>query len=176
MDLTPLVDRLRRELLVAAEAGGDEARAVAERLTAPLESSIRLALLSALSAAAEEITTQLAPGSVDVRLRGEDLGFVLTPPPVAPDDVPDAGPDTRGDTLSSASAPADDDAATARITLRLPDALKARIEEAAGTAGTSVNTWLIRALTDAVDNPGRAGQDRRRGRWTGGQHFAGWVR
>ncbi len=80
MDLAPYVDQLRRELLVAAEAGGDEARTVAERLTAPLESSLRLALLSSLSAAAEEITSQLAPGSLDVRLRGQDIGFVVTPP------------------------------------------------------------------------------------------------
>src|SRR5689334_5534899 len=37
MDLTPYVDALRRELAVAAEAGGEDARELAERLTAPLE-------------------------------------------------------------------------------------------------------------------------------------------
>src|ERR687889_2060577 len=84
MDLTPFVDQLRRDLLTAADAGGEEARALAERLTAPLESSVRLALLSALSQAAEEITGQLAPGTVDVRLRGSDLGFAVTHPPAEP--------------------------------------------------------------------------------------------
>ena len=84
MDLTPFVDQLRRDLLTAADAGGEEARALAERLTAPLESSVRLALLSALSQAAEEITGQLAPGAVDVRLRGSDLGFAVTHPPAEP--------------------------------------------------------------------------------------------
>ena len=84
MDLTPYVEQLRRELVASAEVGGDEARALAERLTAPLESSLRLALLSALSTAAEEITSQLAPGAVDVRLRGGDLGFVVTAPPRRP--------------------------------------------------------------------------------------------
>ncbi|MFI5100819.1 MAG: hypothetical protein ACHQE5_09960, partial [Actinomycetes bacterium] len=64
MDLTPYVESLREELAVAAEAGGDEARALAERLTAPLESAARLALLEALSEAAGEITRELAPGSV----------------------------------------------------------------------------------------------------------------
>ena len=43
MDLTPYVDKLREELAVAAEAGGEEARALAERLTAPLDSAVRLA-------------------------------------------------------------------------------------------------------------------------------------
>src|SRR5688572_24560668 len=91
MDLSPFVDQLRSELLAAAEVGGEEARLLAERLTAPLEASLRLALLSALSTAAEEITSQLAPGAVDVRLRGGDLGFVVTVPPSQ-----DQGSDDRG--------------------------------------------------------------------------------
>ena len=81
MDLTPYVDTIRRDLAVAAEAGGDEARELAERLTAPLESAIRLTMLNVLSAAMDEITRELAPGSVDVRLRGLDPDFVVTPPP-----------------------------------------------------------------------------------------------
>src|SRR3954462_360071 len=81
MDLTPYVEQLRRELVASAEVGGDEARALPERLTAPRGASLRLALLSALSGAAEEIPSQLAPGAVDVRLRGGDLGFVVTAPP-----------------------------------------------------------------------------------------------
>src|SRR3954471_1815022 len=65
MDLTPHVEQIRGQLAVAAEAGGDDARALAERLTAPLESAVRLTLLDALSAAADEITRDLAPGSVE---------------------------------------------------------------------------------------------------------------
>ena len=80
MDLTPYVDSLRRELAVAAEAGGDEARELAERLTAPLESATRLTMLNVLSAAMDEVTRELAPGSVDVRLRGLDPDFVVTRP------------------------------------------------------------------------------------------------
>src|SRR3954468_17825845 len=92
-DFSPYVEQLRRELVASAELGGDEARALAERLTGPLEASLRLALLSALSAAAEEITSQLAPGSVDVRLRGGDLGFVVTPAPAPePADEPEPAP------------------------------------------------------------------------------------
>ena len=81
MDLTPYVENLRRELAVAADAGGEDARALAERLTAPLESAIRLMLLDALSAAADEITRELAPGSVELRLRAGEPEFVVTPAP-----------------------------------------------------------------------------------------------
>lgn len=97
MDLTPYVDNLRHELAVAAEAGGEDAKALADRLTAPLESAVRLTLLDALSAAAAEITRDLAPpGSVDLRLRGREPEFVVAPaisepvpaPPVEEDPTP----------------------------------------------------------------------------------------
>ena len=78
MDLQPYVDGVRHELGVAAAAGGADAQALAERLTAPLDSAIRLALLEALSDAASEITRELAPGSVDVRLRGREPEFVVS--------------------------------------------------------------------------------------------------
>jgi hypothetical protein len=171
VDFSPYVDQLRRELVASAELGGDEARALAERLTGPLEASLRLALLSALSAAAEEITSQLAPGSVDVRLRGGDIGFVVTPAP---------GPEPHHDEPEPAPAPppaADgDDAATARITLRVPEQLKARIEDAAGREGFSVNTWLVRAVSQGLDAApsGRATDSRRSRKY--GQQYSGWVR
>ena len=75
------VEKLRDELAVAAAAGGEDARELAERLTAPLEAAVRLMLLDALSAAADEITRGLAPGSVELRLRSGEPGFVVTPAP-----------------------------------------------------------------------------------------------
>jgi len=170
MDLTPFVDQLRRDLLTAADAGGEEARALAERLTAPLESSVRLALLSALSQAAEEITGQLAPGTVDVRLRGSDLGFAVTHPPANPQPDPAAG--------SPAPEPAVDldDGGTLRITLRLPEQLKSRVDEAATRLGVSVNTWLVRAVANAMEPQPRPTSDTRRGRWSGGSQYTGWAR
>src|SRR6186713_2692327 len=81
MDIGPYVESIHHQLEIAAEAGGDEARALAERLVAPLDSAIRLALQDALAAATEEITTELAPGSVELRLRGRDPEFVVTLPP-----------------------------------------------------------------------------------------------
>ncbi|WP_129841314.1 hypothetical protein [Streptomyces sp. RFCAC02] len=172
MDLTPYVDTLRRELAVAAEAGGEDARDLAERLTAPLESATRLTLLNVLSAAMAEITRELAPGSVDVRLRGLDPDFVVTPPPaesgatVAPAAATEA---------FTAPAPAEgDEGGTARVNLRLPAHLKARAEEAAGREGLSVNAWLVRAVSAAVD--GGARPRATEGARTVGQSFTGWVR
>jgi hypothetical protein len=161
MDLQPYVDAVRHELGVAAAAGGQDAEALAERLTAPLESAIRLALLEALSEAAEQITCDLAPGSVDVRLRGRDPEFTVssgleegaeesyTGPVVAPE--------------------SEDDGGTWRVTLRLPEHLRARVDAAARGDGLSVNAWLVRAVTAALGSA-------RRPRGDTGKHFSGWVR
>ena len=170
MDLTPYVDKLSAELAVAAEAGGEDARALAERLTAPLDSAVRLTLLEALSSAADEITADLAPGSVELRLRGREPSFVVTPPP-ADDFLVDSAPPAPG-----APPPADDtdDGAMARINVRLPEQLKARIEEAAAREKVSVNIWLVRAAAAALDSTS-ARQPANRPR-IGGQQFTGWVR
>src|SRR4029450_807942 len=66
MDVEPYVETIRHQLEIAAEVGGEDARALAERLVAPLESAIRLAVQDALSAAAEEINLELAPRSVEL--------------------------------------------------------------------------------------------------------------
>jgi len=178
MDLTPYVDNVRRELAVAAEAGGDDARALAERLSAPLASTIRLTLLDALSTAADEITRDLAPGSVEVRLRGGDPTFAVTAPAV---DAPTpAGEARTAPEPEPAPAPAPDDDngdnTMTRINVRLPEQLKARIEESAAAQGRSVNAWLVRAATAALrpptpqPTPSTTG---RRARST--QRYTGWV-
>ncbi|MEV4873579.1 toxin-antitoxin system HicB family antitoxin [Streptomyces syringium] len=172
MDLTPYVDTLRRELAVAAEAGGDEARELADRLTAPLESATRLTMLNVLSAAMDEITRELAPGSVDVRLRGLDPDFVVTLPPT--DGGAPVAPAAPVEPFK-ASAPAEgDEGGTARVNLRLPAHLKARAEEAASREGLSVNAWLVRAVSAAVDGGPRPRATEKA--QTVGQSITGWVR
>ena len=183
MNLTPYIERLRRDLAVAAAAGGEEAREIAERLTAPLESAAQLVLLEALATAADEITVELAPGSVEVRLRGRDPDFVVSPPPPsagldadASDPDHDPAPQTSAATLGPAGRAAlTDEGETARLNLRLPETLKTSIEEAARTEGLSLNAWLIRAAAAALD--ARTGSQRPRpSTSTGGQRFTGWVR
>ena len=167
MELNAYVDRLRDELLTAARAGGEDARALAERLLGPLDSAARLVLLEAMSAAADEITRDLAPGSVEVRLRGQNPSFVVTPPPSE-----EAFDDT---TLSRSLLPAvrsDDEGGTSRINLRLPDSLKLRTEQAAEKEGLSVNAWLVRAVAGALEPDDRDDRRSQRGR----QSYTGWVR
>jgi hypothetical protein len=166
MDLTPYVENLRRELALAADASGEESRALAERLTAPLESAIRLTLLDALSAAADEITRELAPGSAELRLRGGEAEFVVTQPPA---DEPVA------EALPPAAPPEADEGTTTRINLRLPEQLKAGIEQAAGRERLSVNAWLVRTVATALAQD----DGERRPRHAGGrigQAYTGWVR
>ncbi|MFC4852103.1 toxin-antitoxin system HicB family antitoxin [Actinophytocola glycyrrhizae] len=170
MDLTPFVDNVRRELAIAAEAGGDDARALAERLTAPLASSIRLTLLDALSAAADEITRELAPGSVEVRLRAGDAAFAVTPHTV---ETPAAGPEPAAPAPEPEDvALPDDDSAMVRINLRLTEQLKARVEAAAAAEGRSVNAWLVRAATAALAQPEQALP---KGGRRISQRYTGWV-
>ena len=172
MDLTPYVSNLRHELAVAADAGGDDARALAERLTAPLDSAARLVLLDALSAAAAEITRDLAPGSVDLRLRGREPSFVVTPPP-AEHPFEEPGP-PAADVLPPA-LPEGEEGTAARISFRLTEYLKGRIEEAAAQAGLSVNAWLVRAASAALESGDRERQAGRRAP-RAGQRYTGWVR
>lgn len=162
MELGRYVSDLQRQLLDAAENGTDDTRAVAERLVGGLDAAARLVLLDALSTAAGEITRDLAPASVDLRLRGRDIEFVVTQPT------------TESDADERPIASVDlDDASTSRTTLRLPDALKTRVDEAATTDGVSVNTWLVRAIAAALDPKQRRATQRT---LRTGDNFAGWAR
>jgi hypothetical protein len=169
MDLTTQVSNLGREFAALAEAGGAEARALVERLTGPLESAIRMTLLDALSTAADEITRDLAPGSVELRLRGREPNFVVTPPPAEPfEATAPAAPTSATGTPEIA-----EDGPAARINVRLPEALKAAVEEAAAKEGRSVNAWLVRAagaaLREQRPEPHEGGKRTR-------QRITGWVR
>ncbi|MGA8015194.1 MAG: hypothetical protein WCB85_04675 [Candidatus Dormiibacterota bacterium] len=179
MNLSLYVEDIHRQLVTAAEAGGDDARTLAERLIAPLDSTIRLALQDVLAAAAEEITCELAPGSVELRLRGRDPEFVVTLPPA---DLPEGGAELApADWASRPMVPGaspvgeGDERGMARINLRMPDQLKGRVEAAAGTEGLSVNAWLVRAAAGALQRakPSRPFQPPAP---LGARRFTGWAR
>ncbi|OLT11058.1 histidine kinase [Pseudonocardia sp. CNS-139] len=178
MDLTSHVDNLGHELAELLATGSPEAGALVERLGASLESAVRLTLLDALSAAADEITRDLAPGSVEIRLRGRNPDFVVTPPPAesAPGPAAAAASTAGYDaTVAPDGVPGADEGATARINFRLPEHLKAAIEDAAARQGRSVNAWLVQVAAAALQQPGRehpADTHARRG----AQRYTGWVR
>jgi hypothetical protein len=185
MNITPYVEGLRRDLTAAAEAGGEEARASAERLALALDPAVRLALFDALSQAAAEITQDMSGGSVEVRIKGRDPQFVVDlpaanePAEIAPDD-------------STGEEDEDEEGPAARITLRLPESLKQRAEDAANRRGQSLNTWLVSAVRLATRDrsinvdidlsslpfgmgpggPGRGG----RSKAGPGKRISGWAR
>ena len=179
MDITPYIDSLRRDLVAAAEAAGPETRQAAERLTFALDPSARLALMEAVSQAAAEITAEMPDGGVDVRLDGRELAFVVhTPPPVAA--APTAAPTLEDD--------AEDDGAMARVTLRIPESVKAKAEEMAGRSGHSLNTWLVNVVRAATNRdtsinvdidlssiPFLSGNDPFTGKRGSNKRMSGWV-
>ncbi|HET7172761.1 MAG TPA: toxin-antitoxin system HicB family antitoxin, partial [Nocardioidaceae bacterium] len=136
MDITHFVENLRRDLSAAAEAGGEEARTAAARLSLALDPAVRLTLMDALSEAASEITNELQGTSVEVRLKGREPIFVVVgaPAPAPTTSEPEAEPDADLE-----------DEPVVRITLRLPESVKARAEELAARRGQSLNTWLVNA-------------------------------
>lgn len=147
MDITPYVEHLRSDLAAAAEAGGPEAKTAAERLALALDPAVRLAFMDALSQAAAEITSELAAGSVDVRLRGREPEFVVDVPTLA---MPAPAAPTPPSPPAPPEADEDDDGTVARITLRIPESVKSKAEELAGRSGHSLNTWIVSVVRNAT--------------------------
>lgn len=182
MDLTPFLEALHRDLASAADTGTEQVRVAAERLALALEPAVRLTLMDALSEAASEITHELTGSSVEVRLKGREPIFVvtgaatgeLTPPLPPPPPSPPQLLDSEGDD-------AEGDQQVARITLRLPEALKTHAENVAAQRGQSLNTWLVNAARNAladtgatgwtVMGPGAPGRNR-----SSNKRIQGWVR
>jgi hypothetical protein len=182
MNVEPYVEAIRHQLELVAGAGGEDARALADRLVAPLEAAIRLALQDALAAAVEEITLELAPGSVELRLRGREPEFVVSVPPAdrsAEEPLPDGDVLAQGwraaGLAPGTTAAEGEESTVSRINLRLPDRLKSRLEQAAAGEGLSVNAWLVRAVASVLE---RTDPDRRREGRTprGTQRYTGWAR
>lgn len=147
MDITPYVESLRHDLAAAAEAGGAEAKAAAERLALALDPAVRLTLMDALSQAAAEITSELSAGSIDVRLRGREPQFVVDVPtmPMAP-----AAPEPPAPPAAEDLEEVEGDDAVARITLRIPESVKYKAEELATKGGHSLNSWIVNVIRAAT--------------------------
>jgi hypothetical protein len=135
MDLSKYVEALRADVTAAAAVGGPDVARAAELVADALDASMRLVLLDILTDTANDLTAALDGPSVEVRMRGREPELVVAGP--APEPAPAALPT--------------DDEGTARLTLRLPETLKARAEQAATSEGISVNNWLVRAVHRALE-------------------------
>lgn len=146
MDLSPYLESVRVGVANASALADEPTQQVAERLGTAIESSTRLALLQALSDAAGTISAELAPSSVELRMVGQDPEFVVSvqtaeaePTLLLPE------PESDGD-----ASDLPDDEPVSRITLRLPQSVKTRVDEMASSEGISTNAWLIRTVMDAL--------------------------
>jgi HicB family len=153
MDITPYVENLRHDLASAAEAGGPEARAAADRLALALDPAVRLMLMDALSQAAAEITSELPAGAIDVRLRGREPQFVVDVPtaPMAPTaPAPPTAPTAPAAGTDEAEDVEAEEDSVARITLRIPESVKYKAEELAAKSGHSLNSWIVNVVRSAT--------------------------
>jgi hypothetical protein len=135
MDLSKYVEALRADVTAAAAVGGADVARAAELVADALEASMRLVILDILTDTANDLTAALDGPAVEVRMRGREPELVVSGP------TPDPAP---------AAVPTDDEG-TARLTLRLPETLKGRAEQAAAAEGISVNNWLVRAVHRALE-------------------------
>ena len=145
MQIDGYIQALREDLARVAAVGDESTVRAAELLAVALDAAVGRRLLEALGEAALELNSQLDSGRVEIRFAGSDPELVY---------VPDEAP-----------APAEpaDEAFTARITLRLPESLKTRLDAAAAVHGTSVNTWLVQVLVRTLESrPTSSGGSRRR--------------
>lgn len=144
MQLSGYVEEVREDLARIAAVGDEQTARAAELLAVALEPALGRRLQEALAEAALELSAQLPHGSVEVRVAGGDPELIYV------------------EGAEQHAAEAAEEAFAARITLRLPESLKSRLEAAAAAAGVSVNTWLVQALGRALDARPSAGASRRR--------------
>jgi hypothetical protein len=166
MELSEYIETLRGEVASITRVAGEDVARAGQMIAEALDSSIRLTLLDVLSGAAAEITSRLDDTAIELRLSSGNPTFVVVhAPQELPPLPPPAGPD---------HVEGEEESGTSRVTLRLPDGLKARAEAAAVRDGLSLNAWLVRAAGHALDEPpGASPRSARRGP---GQRITGFAR
>jgi hypothetical protein len=147
MDLSPYLESVRVGVANASALADEPTQQVAERLGTAIESSTRLALIQALADAAGTISAELAPSSVELRMVGQDPEFVVSVQPAEAEPTL-LLPEPESTYGEAGESP--DDEPISRITLRLPQSVKTRVDEMASAEGISTNAWLIRAVMDAL--------------------------
>jgi hypothetical protein len=152
MDITRHVRAIQSDVAAAAALGDEASAAFGERLAATVESSLQLRLFDVLTEATLALNGQLSSGRIEVRLLGRDPELVLV--------------EDRAGEIEQPPAPGDD--LSARITLRLPETLKAQVEVVASSEGVSANAWIVRVLSRALEP--------RSGRTRSGNRLQGFAR
>ena len=126
MKMSLAIEGLRSDVAAVGELGDETVAEVADRIVAILARSAPSRILDLLSAVAAEVSAELPEGRVEIHLVGDEVEFAYV--------------DER------ARAPEPEAELSSRITLRLSDQLKARVEDSAVREGLSVNSWILRTL------------------------------
>jgi hypothetical protein len=134
MQLDNHIQAIQQDLAATASLGDEATAEAARRVSDALASSLHLHLLDLLGEAALEISAQLEPGRVEVRLAGREPELVVVTDQAANADQFGFGEEHTG-----------------RITLRLPESLKTGVEAAAAREGISTNAWLVRSIARVLD-------------------------
>jgi hypothetical protein len=139
MQVQPIVNAVQAALASQGSlAGGDVAVEEAiDHLVSALAPAIRQAAMDLAEQAACEVRAQLPDRTVDLVLADGDPSLRIAEAAVSAE--------------TSAAEELD-----ARITLRVPPSLKSLIEDAAETAGASVNSWVLDALSRRARKPQQA--------------------
>lgn len=151
MDIDPPLRRVHEQLLASAALGDDSARQAAQMLSVSLVPALRLAIQDVLAQLAADISAEIAPGRIDLALRGSSLDVQVVPPPMPTDPAPEPAGEPEPEGPST------------RVTFRPPQQLKDRLEAAASAEGQSLNAYLVRALSQHLDGARSDGDPRRRG-------------
>ncbi len=147
MQLDSHIQAIQQELAATAALGDDAAAEAARRMGEALAATVHLHLLDLLGEAALEIGSQIEPGRVEVRLAGRDPELVVV-----------------SDEATGSTQLGFGEEASGRITLRLPESLKAGIEAAADREGISTNAWLVRTIARTLEQrPSRKSRNRMQG-------------
>lgn len=128
-----VLDGLRSDVVAVGALGDDALAELAGRMADVLVRLAPARIVDLLSDAATEVSAELPEGRVELRVAGDDLQLAF----VEDQHVPGDG----------------DGELSARITLRLSEALKARLEQGAAGQGTSVNSYILRALERGASSP-----------------------
>ncbi|MGI5129102.1 toxin-antitoxin system HicB family antitoxin [Pseudonocardia sp. CA-107938] len=151
MDLSQYVNQLREDLASAAAAGDEQTRRTAALLGSAIEPAARLAVMSALSDLAAEVTAALPDHVVEVRLDGRDVRVSVTGQPGAEQHEEEEAPAPQ----TGFGAFTGDAGDISRITLRLVEQIKNQAEQAAAQQGMSLNSWLAQTVQGALSGHGR---------------------
>lgn len=144
MNLVPYLDTVRSGATNAAALADEHTQQVAMSLGTALDTATRLALIHVLSDAAAQLSAELAPSSVELRMVGQDPELVVVVSPAG------HTPTVLRPEVEEGEDADPDEEPVARISLRLPGSVKTKVDELASREGISTNTWLTRAVLDAL--------------------------